>query len=365
MNAVIVGGGIMGTSVALELRRRGLEVTVLERSVPGAEASTAAAGMLAPQLEGHGPGSFLDLCLRSRAMYGKWTEALTAATGIDVGFLECGALQAAFDDAQAHALEAQVAWQQGIGLRAELLDGAQARDRVALLSDDAVAAAWLPDDAQVDTEKLMRALTAACEKAGARFRRGYVHSVVEKDGRAVGVDLGGELLPADAVVLAAGSWSGLVAGARIDPRLVRPVRGQMALLELRARPFEPILAGSHGYVVPRADGRVVLGSTSEDAGFDKDVTLGGLHQVLGKALRLAPRLAEARIERTWAGLRPATSDGLPVLGQGPLERLFLATGHFRNGILLAPITARLIGQLVAGEPPSAPLESFRYGRLAP
>jgi glycine oxidase len=138
----------------------------------------------------------------------------------------------------------------------------------------------------------------------------------------------------------------------------------MALLELRARPFEPLLFGAHGYLVPRADGRVVLGSTLEEVGFDKDVTLGGLHQVLGKALALAPSLADARVARTWAGLRPATADGLPVLGKGPLEGLFLATGHFRNGILLAPMTARLIGQLVAGEAPAAPLEPFRYARLA-
>jgi glycine oxidase len=364
MNAVIVGGGIMGCSVALELRKKGLEVTVLERSVPGAEASSAAAGMLAPQLEGSGPGSFLDLCLRSRAMYPKWAAQLQTETGVDVGFLECGALKVAFDEAEVHGLDAQVAWQTASGLRAELLDGAEARRRVPALSEHALAAAWLPDDAQVDNTRLMRALTAAAQKAGARFRRGYVRGVLEKGGVATGVDLDGEALAAEAVVLAAGSWSGLVAGAHIDPRLVRPVRGQMAQVELRARPFEPLLFGRHGYVVPRADGRLLLGSTSEEAGFEKDVTLGGLHQVLGKALAIAPSLAEARVEATWAGLRPATADGLPVLGKGPLERLFLATGHFRNGILLAPMTARLIGQLVAGEPLAQPIDPFRYARLA-
>jgi glycine oxidase len=137
----------------------------------------------------------------------------------------------------------------------------------------------------------------------------------------------------------------------------------MAQVELRARPFEPLIFGGYGYVVPRADGRVVLGSTSEEVGFDKDVTLGGLHQVLSKALALTPGLEHARRERPRAGLRPGTADGLPVLGKGPLERLFLATGHFRNGILLAPMTARLIGQLVAGETPAANLEPFRYARL--
>lgn len=364
MKALVIGAGIMGTAAALELRRRGIEVTVLERGVPGAEASTAAAGMLAPQLEAHAPGPLLDLGTRSRAMYPKWIQQLEDETGIDTGLIECGALKVALTPEAAHELESLVAWQTAAGLRASLLDPQQAREHVPGLSPELLVAAWLPDDAQVDTERLMRALAAAALAAGAGLRRGLVRRVVEEGGRAVGVDVDGEVLRADAVVLAAGSWSALIPGARLDPRVVRPVRGQMLQLDLRTRPFAPLLVGPKGYIVPRLDGRVLLGSTMEEVGFDKDVTLGGLHQVMGSALAACPSLASASIARTWAGLRPTTPDGMPVLGEGPLERLFLATGHFRNGILHAPLTARLCGQLVAGETPAVNLGPFRYGRLA-
>jgi glycine oxidase len=365
MKVLIIGGGIMGSSIAIDLARAGVQVTVLERSIPGAEASTAAAGMLAPQLEGSQPGAFLDLCLLSRAMYPKWVEQLTAETRVEVDYAASGALQVAFTEADFHGLEATVAWQKASQLRAELLSSAELRTLEPALGPDAVGAAHFPDDHQVDPKKLMRALLVAATGAGVAFRSGYVRGVVEKHGQATGVDLDGEVLEADAVVLAAGSWSGLVAGAHLDTRVVKPARGQMLEFQLRAPRSRHIFKGAKGYVVPRADGRVICGSTMELVGYDKNVTGAGLASILAGATRLMPALADAPVTATWAGLRPWTEDALPILGEGPLERLFLATGHFRNGILLAPVTARLTGQVVRGEKPSLDPRPFRFNRFSP
>lgn len=363
VDAVIVGAGVMGCGVALELARAGKSVTLLERSIPGAEASSAAGGILGPQMEGSGPGPFLDLCLRSRAMYPSFANDVEQLSGVGVGYLPSGVLRVALSTPEAQALDATVAWQRAVGLRAELLDGAQARELEPQLSKEAVAAAHFPDDHQVDSRLLTRALQMAAARAGAVFRSGYVRSVTSSGGRATGVDLDGEVLEAKSVVVAAGSWSGLVQGAQVDPRVLRPMRGQMVQLQTRLPLFTRILAGGRGYLVPRADGRILAGSTMELVGYEKQATAGGLHQILSNAIALCPALAEAPVQEVWAGLRPYTEDHLPILGQGPLEGLFLATGHFRNGILLLPITARVVAQLVLGERPSVDLKPFRYDRF--
>ncbi len=364
MKVLVIGGGIMGASIARELALAKVQVTVLERSVPGAEASTAAAGMLAPQLEASTPGAFLALSLLSRAMYPRWTEELTAETQVGVDYAASGALQLAFTEAELHALDATIAWQRAAGLRAELLSADELRKLEPGVGPEALAAAHFPDDHQVDPRKLMRALLVAATRAGVAFRSGYVRRLVEKDGRATAVDLDGELLEADAIVLAAGSWSGQVAGAKLDPRVIKPARGQMMEFQLRAPLTRHILKGAKGYVVPRADGRVVCGSTMELVGFDKNVTGNGLASILQAATRLMPALGEAPVTSTWAGLRPWTTDAQPILGPGPLAGLFLATGHFRNGILLAPATARVMGELVRGEKPTLDPRPFRFDRFS-
>ncbi len=203
----------------------------------------------------------------------------------------------------------------------------------------------------------------AAARVGARFRTGYVRGLREESGRVVGVDLDGETLRADMVVLAAGSWSGLVHGGPLDPRTVRPARGQMVMLQTRLPVLQRVLFSAKGYLVPRADGSVIAGSTMELVGFDKQVTAEGMARILGMALQLCPALAGAPIQEFWAGFRPYTEDHLPILGPGPLPGLVLATGHFRNGILLAPITARLVAQLVLGERPEVELGPFRFDRF--
>jgi glycine oxidase len=363
LDVIVVGGGVMGCGIALRLRQAGARVTVLERSIPGAEASSAAGGILAPQMESERPGPFLDLCLKSRALYPDFARELHALTGVDVAYLPSGLLHVAFDAAAARRLEATVGWQKEQGLRAELLGPQEVRRLEPQLSGAVVAAAHFPDDHQVDNRLLTRALTMAAAKVGATFRTGYVRGVVEAQGRAVGVDLDGETLRADAVVIAAGSWSGLVQGIALDPRVVRPARGQMVQLQTRLPLFSHVVFSDKGYLIPRADGRIIAGSTLEFAGFEKHVTAEGLQRILSLALELCPALASAPVQETWAGLRPYTEDHLPILGAGPLPGLFLATGHFRNGILLAPITARLLAQAILGDSPLVDLTPFRFDRF--
>lgn len=362
-DVVIVGGGVMGCSIALRLAQRGAKVTVLERSIPGAEASSAAGGILAPQEEVTRAGPFFELCLRSRQLYPAFADELRALSGVDIAYLPSGVMSCAFEEATAARLKDTVAWQRTAGLNAELLSGAEARDREPRLSDRVLAAALFPDDAQVDNRLLVRALSMAAARVGVAFRSGYVRSVVVEGGTAVGVDLDGERLAAGAVVIAAGSWSGLVHGTQIDPRIVRPARGQMLQLQTRLPLFRTILFGPRGYLVPRADGRVIAGSTMEMVGFEKQVTAGGLARILEMALELCPALESAPVGEFWAGFRPYTEDQLPILGAGPARQLFLATGHFRNGILLTPITAELVAQAVLGEQTTVDLQPFRYDRF--
>jgi glycine oxidase len=363
IQVVIVGGGVMGCGIALRLCQAGARVTVLERSIPGAEASSAAGGILAPQMEAERPGPFLELCLRSRGMYPDFAAELHALTGVNVNYLPSGLLNLAFDEAKAQHLKAIVSGQRALGLRAELLGADELRALEPQLSPHVVAAARFVDDHQVDNRLLARALTMAAARVGATFRTGYVRGVVEENGRAVGVDLDGETLRADAVVIAAGSWSGLVQGIAVDPRVVRPARGQMVQFQTRLPLFSHVIFSDKGYVVPRADGRVIAGSTLEFAGFEKSVTAEGLHRILSLAMEICPALASAPVQETWAGLRPYTEDHLPILGAGPLPGLFLATGHFRNGILLAPLTARLMAQVVLGERPLVDITPFRLDRF--
>ncbi|MFL5320540.1 MAG: glycine oxidase ThiO [Myxococcaceae bacterium] len=355
---LIIGGGVMGCGIGMRLAQAGAKVTILERSIPGAEASSAAGGILAPQMEAEGPGPFLDLCLRSRAMYRSFAEELKELTGVDIHYLPSGLLSAAFDEAAAAKLDALVAWQKSSSLRAELLSGDEARALEPQLSSKALVAAHFPDDHQVDNRLLVRALSMAAAKVGAKFRSGYVRSVVTEKNRAVGVDLDGEILRADSVVVAAGSWSGLVQGAGLDPKTVRPAKGQMVALQTRLPLFTRVLFSPSGYLVPRQDGRVIAGSTLEFKGFEKTVTAEGLQKILTMAMELVPALADAPVEETWAGLRPYTDDHSPLLGPSPIEGLFLATGHFRNGILLAPITAKVVSEAVLGQKTSVDLRPF-------
>ncbi len=364
-DVAIIGGGIMGSAIALRLCQRGLGVTVIERGIPGAEASSAAAGILGPQMEAEGPGPLLELGLKSRALYPALAAELRELTGIDVGYDRSGVLAVAFDEAGEAALSARRAWQLARGLRVDSLSGEAAHAREPALGPAVRAALAFTDDAQVVARELARAFSQAAAGAGARFLTGrYVRRVLVDKEAVTGVELDGDLLPAAVVVVAAGSWSGLVEGAGVPPTVVRPARGQLVSIETRPPLFRHVVSAPGGYLVPRRDGTVLAGSTVEMAGFRKEVTVGGLAAILTLARTLIPGLADAPVTATWSNFRPFTEDHLPVLGATRVRGLVLATGHFRNGILLAPITAQAIADLIATGQAPIDLAPFAIERFA-
>lgn len=362
-DVVVIGGGVAGCASALALARRGLSVRVLERN-PGEGASWAAAGIIGPQLEAAGDGPLARLCLASRALYPEFVASLAEATGIDVGFRRCGALRVALTGPGREEIAREIAWQPEAGLAVELCDGGQARARVPSLSAEVTGGAWMPDEARLDPPSLMRALRIAAERAGVQFRAGAaVRRVLVERSRARGALLeDGSKVEAGWTVLTAGSWSSLIEGSGLAPGAVRPVRGQIVELTPPSPPLAQVVYGPGCYLSPRDDGRVLVGATVELAGFVPAVTARAVRDLLTAALRLVPALEDAPLGRTWSGLRPHPSDELPILGQGEIAHLIFATGHFRNGVLLAPVTGKIVAALITEEQPPLDLSPFSPGR---
>lgn len=360
MKIVVLGAGVMGCGVAWRLAQAGKSVTVLEKAVPGAEASSAAAGILGAQAESEGPGPLLDLCLRSRQAWPQFWAQLRATTGIDVGLIQEGLLELAHDDAGCQRLLHRQAWMQAANLRADLLDPNQARALEPALGPTLRCALHLPDDHQVEPPLLARALAAAAVRAGARLvPRSQVQGLDRQGDRVVGVRTATETLACDAVVVATGAWTDLLPDLAPRRAAIEPVHGQLVLLDTRPPLLRKTLALRHGYVVPRADGRVVCGATMEQTGYDKQVTAAGLRHVLGLALDAVPALADSPVLQHWSGLRPRSADDLPLLGpHRTVQGLHFATGHHRNGILLAPVTAEAVAAGVLGQNPGFELAAF-------
>jgi glycine oxidase len=363
-DVVVVGAGVQGSSVALRLAQAGRRVVVLERAVPGAEASSAAGGILSPGVEAVEPGPFYALCRASLARYPAFVREVETLSGMSVGFRALGTLEVALDDDHARVLAARAEKILRHGLPVDVLDDADARRLEPGLSPEARGALLFPDEASLDPRLLGRAVYVAAARAGAAFVTGQVRRIVSEGGRVLGVDHEAGRIEAERVVLAAGSWSLQVEGHGLPAGAVRPVRGQIAVLDTRPPLLSRVVFSGHGYVVPRADGRVLCGSTMEEVGFEKAVTAGGLRHVLGVAIGIAPALERAPVVETWSNFRPASPDGEPILGAGTVGGLFYATGHTRNGILLAPISADAIAAAVEGAPGPVDLAPFSPARLA-
>jgi glycine oxidase len=363
-DAVVIGGGVIGLAVALELERRGVHTLVLERGSPGEEASGAAAGMLAPQVEASAPGPGFKLGLLSREMYRGWIASIEALSETATGYHADGALQLVEGRDSLEAAWQRAVWQRDLGLRVERLDRGAVLERVPGLGEEIAGAIHYPDEAQVDPRRLVRALALAARAAHAEIRSGAeVQRIVVEDGRVIGLDLEDQHIPAKLVILAAGAWSSLLPGGELPVGIVRPARGQIVVLDPGSAPCRPYLSTSHGYLVPRRDGRVLVGSTTEYVGYNRSVTAEGVQKLLQFAIRVLPSLGEARLVETWAGLRPWSQDHLPILGHTRIEGLVMATGHFRNGILQAPATARLIADQVTERRPDLDLVPFAIDRF--
>ncbi len=364
MNVVIVGGGVIGCATAYHLTKAGASVTLLERGEVAGQASGAAAGMLIPPAEAAGPGPFRYLCLASLALYPALIEELQAETGIDVQYTASGILLVAQSEGSAAALRALGRYASPDRPRFEWVDGEALRRLEPALSPRIPGAAYSPGDRHVNPGLLTQALARAAERRGAVLRRETaIAGFLRKDGRVLGVRSNGETLPADHIVLAAGPWTGRLAG-KLGLRLpTPPMRGQM--LAYRTTAVRHILWGEDGYLVPKVGGFLFAGATVEDAGFRPRTTRRGLAGLRRMAAAMVPALRYGEVASAWAGLRPGSPDGLPIIGRLPgYDNVFVATGHFRNGILLAPVTGRLMAQLVLEGRTEMPLDAFGPGRFA-
>lgn len=364
-DVVVIGGGLIGCAVAGELARRGLQVTVVEEREPGFGASGAAAGMLSPLSESSGPGAFLSLAVSSLALYDEFVAQLREATGIEIEYRRSGKLEVACDDEAEASLRRAYEWRRAGGHESVWLTGAEARSLEPALSSQVQAGLFNANDYQVENQQLTRAAWVAAARVGVRFRTNErVTGVEVAGGKVTGVTLAsGGRLAAGCVVVAAGCWSGQLRGLP-RPLPLKPIRGQIVVLERCPPPLSRVVTGGRCYIVPRAGGRVLIGATAEDAGFAVQTTGGGVHRLLGAALTLIPELADAAVVELRAGLRPGTPDGLPILGPDPqVSWLFYSTGHYRNGILLAPITARLLAEAITTGTTSTSLAPFAAERF--
>ena len=351
-DVAVIGGGVIGVSIACELAADKLRVVVLDRQRPGQEASRAAAGMLSPAPDSPRDTPLVPLGRESLKLYPEFIAAVEDASGRSTGYAREGALEIFFSLRGEAKRDARISACRRWGLAADQLAREPAWPWEKSPGPAARSAAGLPEDCPVEPRSLMDALLAAAQHRGIEVRSDCcVTGLLRERDRCAGVIAGMEQVGASHVVMAAGCFSGEVAPetellSRYAP--TRPVRGQMLALRPRGATLRRVLRSERGYLVPRKDGRIVAGSTSEEAGHNRNVTPEGTRQILDAAFELFPELAEAELLETWAGLRPGTPDDLPILGPTDIEGLLIATGHYRNGILLAPVTAKLIREWIVG-----------------
>jgi glycine oxidase len=356
-DVAIVGGGVIGLALARELSSRGIDVVLVERGRTGEEASSAAAGLLTAQSDASARSPFFEFALESRDLYPEWSGAIAQETGLAVGWRPTGVLRCG----PAEVLD-RFSWQLESGLPIERLDAGEIQRRSAgRAAADVRDALFFPRDSVVNSRLLVRALRRSLEMRGVRILEGALVTrfLIEREAcRGVATSEG--TLNAARVVDAAGAWAGFDLTLPFSIP-VEPVRGQIVELA-DARPFPTVLESEDVYLVPRAD-RVLVGATVERTGFRKEVTAAGVARLLTAAFALAPSLETAQLSDAWSGLRPGTPDGLPLIGESPIPGLYLAAGHFRNGVLLAPITALRVADLVTGVAVND-LAPFAPGRFA-
>jgi glycine oxidase len=364
---IVVGGGLIGLASAWRSTLAGMKVVVVD-DAPASGASSVAAGMLAPVTEVHyGEGSLLKLNLAASALYPGWVAELEEATGLPVGYRRSGTLMVARDQDENAALSETFRFQQSLGLESERLRSRECRELEPSLAPGIRGGIYVPGDHQVDPAALGAALGVACRALGVTFLDRKARAL-NHDGSSIrGIVLdNGEELPADRVVLAAGSWSGSIGGLDDHPLPVRPVKGQLVRLHADHENGLPVahnIRGADVYLVPRTDGRLVIGATVEERGFDTSVTAGAVHDLLRDAYELVPEVGELTWAGAFAALRPGTPDNAPLIGPLAIEGVFAATGHYRNGVLLAPVTGNIVAEWLTTGAVPALAEAFSPARF--
>jgi len=353
---LIIGGGIIGFSLAIELKLRGASVTILTGELQQ-PAARAAAGMLAPQAERIPPSPMLDLCLQSRALYPAWVEQLEDITGLQTGYWRSGILAPVCEDQDDEQPESS-------SLNSQWLDGDAIRQHQLGLGEKIIGGWWYPEDGQVDNCALFRTLQTASKKLGIEVIPDNAVEIIRQGNRVLGVETTAGKLQADRYILATGAWS-----KQLLDIPVFPIKGQMLSVCVPEdcaviQPLQTVLFGTGIYIVPRQDGRIIIGATSENVGFTAENTPAGIQSLLAGAMKLYPELQDYPLLEFWWGFRPATPDELPILGASAWENLMLATGHYRNGILLAPVTAKLLADLILERKLDPLLAAFDYSRFA-
>lgn len=364
---IVLGGGIIGLSCALELQRRGHQAIVLETGRCGGQASGAAAGMLAPYSENvEGPDEFFQLCRESLALYPSWQHAVREVSGASFEYTESGSLYVASHAADLLVLEGRLLWQREHGSSGRLVEGEELRRLEPMLSPTIQAALYTPEESHVYAPDFVKALEAGCRKLGVQ-----IHEQLEQltssviGGEVVVTAASGAVFSGSLLLVCSGAWAQELEEA-LDVRLpIYPIRGQICAYEMEpGEPVRHMVFGPQGYLVAKANGTLVCGASEDVAGFDTTVTERGIERLRKWNKQLFPHLAERTPFHRWAGLRPATQDGLPLIGRVPgRERVILAAGHYRNGILLSPATAMLAADIIEGKGYAAFKQAFEPGRF--
>jgi len=359
---VILGGGIIGLSSALAAAGRGFSVTVVEAGRPGGQASGAAAGMLAPYTENpDGPDPFFALCLRSLRMYPGWLDEIGEASGRKIELHRSGSLAVAVNEADVLPLTARMAWQNRHGAGAELVGASELRRLEPLLSPEIGTALHIPEESHVYAPALVEALEAACRRRGVGIAAQAGRTVrlnLHADGVEVGTEHAGSFT-GDRLVVCTGAWTGLLERELGIPLPVHPIRGQICAYPLPVGLVRRIVVSPQAYWTAKSNGTLVCGASEDVAGFDASVTERGIARLVRWGPKVFPILRDLEPVHRWAGLRPGTLDGRPLIGRlRHAPRVLIAAGHYRNGILLAPVTGAAVAALLAGEAPPVPLEAF-------
>lgn len=361
-DVLIIGGGVIGLSIARELHKKGVgRIMIVERGEIGKEASYAAAGMLAPNAEADGLNDFYRFCSESNKLYSRFADELFAETGVNIELDRSGTLYLAFTEEDSRELNERFEWQSNAALDVEHLSAEDTLGLEPFMAPDIRESLFFPGDGQVENRKLLSSLVKYAELTGIELREHTEIQTLLLDGSKItGADSNIGKFHADLTILATGAWTSLIKlGEALVPVKVKPVRGQMISFHPAEKLFQKVIYSPNGYIVPRADGKILVGATVEDAGFNKAVTDTGVNSLIEAALEIAPTLGGLKISGKWVGLRPFAMDGFPYIGEIPgYVNLLIATAHYRNGILLAPLTAKIMAERIVEDNASEYMKIF-------